>query len=118
MQTGSLQKTMNNQNKQDNLKKRQQLEQLKKWEGLARIAQSEDYLNHLKPLLSDAFNNKWLDPASSTNYQDFHKQYTELYGRAMAYQELYNTLENSKAMVVKVSEQVNSKEGGPSKYEL
>lgn len=44
--------------------------------------------------------------------KEFHKAYTESYGKAMAYKELYNAIENAGAKALALSEQINN----PKKY--
>ena len=81
---------------------------LKQMEGLTRICKSQDYQEYLKPILQEAFNNKWPDPTKAVSVEEFHKQYSEQYGRAMAYRELYNILENADIISRNVAEQIKN----------
>lgn len=55
-----------------------------------------------------AFNNKWPDPSQAKTVEEFHKQYSEQYGRAMAYQEIFNMLEQADKMARNIAEQINN----------
>lgn len=79
-----------------------------KWEALFRIANSSDYKNYLKPILESAFQNLWPDPAESKTPEEFHKQYSEQWGRAMAYKDLYNLLESSGKVAQNIAEQIKN----------
>jgi hypothetical protein len=70
-------------------------QELLKWEAFNRISQSTDYQQHLKPLLTGAFNNKWPDPAQ----QDFDRKYIIEYSRAMAYKEIFDILDTAQSMI-------------------
>ncbi len=81
---------------------------LKEWEGLMRIYKSQDYQLYLKPILEKAFQNLWPDPTESKTYEEFYKQYTEQRGRAMAYKEIYNLLENAEVLTRNLAEQIKN----------
>ena len=96
---------------------------MQKWEALNRIAHSQDYQKFLKPILENAFHNSWMDPNQLDKngrplfptHEAFHKAYTEQYGRAVAYKELYNMLDGAGAVLENVAKQINN----PDKnYEL
>ena len=95
--------TLKNSNRKFNLKA-----QLQVWEGRYRLSKSEDYQLYLKPLLMEAFNNLWPDPTQAKSAEEFHKQYSEAWGKAMAYKELYNLLNSSEAMVEALSKQIKN----------
>lgn len=84
-----------------------------KWEALNRLSKSPEYLEYLKPILEQAFNNLWPDPAESETVEGFFKQYTEQYGRAMAYKEIFNILSNASAVVINLSKQQDDKKTAP-----
>jgi hypothetical protein len=79
-----------------------------KWEGLHRISQSTEYQEYLKPLLQEQFQNKWLDPAQFNSLEEFHKAYSEAWGRAQAYKEIYNMLESAGKVAQNMAEQIKS----------
>lgn len=81
-------------------------EKLQEWEGLMRLQKSQDYQLYLKPILERAFQNLWPAPSESKTYEEFHKQYVEQWGRAMAYKELFNLLENAEALVNQLTKQL------------
>jgi len=87
-------------------------EKIAKWEALYRISQSTDYIEYLKPILQEAFNNKWPDPTQAKTPEEFHKQYTEQYGKAMAYKELYNLIESSGSVSRTLTSQIKNKKKG------
>ena len=84
--------------------------QLLVWEGRHRLSQSEDYQLYLKPLLMEAFNNLWPDPTQAKSAEEFHKQYSEAWGKAMAYKELFNLLNSAEKMVEALSKQIKNPE--------
>ena len=92
--------------------------EMQKWEALHRISQSKDYTEYLKPILEAAFQNTWMNPNELTdsgepkfpNYESFHKAYTEQYGRAIAYKELYNMLSGAGAVLENLTKQINNPE--------
>ena len=92
----------------DSLVKSKLKAQVDKWEGLHRIAQSEDYKEYLKPILEGAFHNKWVDPASAETSEQFFKQYTEAYGRANAYKEIFTMLDQAGEMAINLAKQANN----------
>lgn len=55
-----------------------------------------------------AFQLKWVDPSQAKTIEEFHKQYTEQYGRAMAFQEVYNMLESAPDVARNIAEQIKS----------
>lgn len=89
-------------------KLKQAKEKLAEWEGLMRIEKSQDYQLYLKPILEKAFQNKWPDPSKAMTYEEFHKQYAEQYGRAMAYQEITTLLENAGTLAKNLAEQMKN----------
>jgi hypothetical protein len=73
--------------------------------------------------LEEAFLNKWLNPSElDVNGQpkfpterEFHKAYSEAYGKAMAFKELYALIENADELARNAAEQITK----PKKnYEL
>lgn len=101
----------------DSSKKSTQLRsQLTRWEGLSRICKGQDYQLYLKPILEQAFQNKWLDPNSLDKegkplfptMEAFHKAYSEEWGQAKAFKEVYNILENAEVMARNLAEQIKS----------
>lgn len=85
---------------------------LEELRALSQICKSQEYQNHLKPRLAEAFTIKWLDPSQATNLQEFHKQYSEIYGRAMAYKEIYDWIETAeKTLIARVTQFDNAKKG-------
>lgn len=89
--------------KKDQIKK-----QLSLYEGLHRLSSSSDYQNYLKPILQEAFQNKWPDPTQAKTPEEFHKQYTEAYGRSMAYMEIFNLLANAGSVAQNLSKQLKN----------
>lgn len=89
-----------------------QLQQLKelanRFEGLHRLAQSGDYQKYLKPILEDAFNNKWPDPVEAKDAVEFHKQYVEQWARAMAYRDIYNLLASAGKQAEAIAKQIKN----------
>jgi hypothetical protein len=81
-------------------------QELLKWEAFNRICKSEDYLLYLKPLLQQALNNKWPDPAQ----QDFDKKYIIEYSRAKAYEEIFNLMELAEGMIKNLRKQMDEPE--------
>lgn len=77
-------------------------QELLRWEGLNRINKSVDYQTYLKPILEQAINNKWPDPAQ----EDFDRKYIIDYSRAKAFQELYETLARAESAIKALSKQV------------
>ena len=96
--------------------------EIQRWEALNRIRESEDYQQHLKPILEAAQLNKWLDPNQLDKQgqplfptvKEFHKVYTEAYGRAKAFEELQIMIDGSQKILENLSEQTLKK----SKYEF
>ena len=90
-------------------------EEMRKWEALNRIYNSEDYQTHLKPILEQAFYNSWMNPSELNedgtpkfaSLEAFHKAYTEQYGRAIAYKELFNMLSNAGSVLENLTKQIN-----------
>jgi len=81
---------------------------LDRYAALGAICKLPEYQNHLKPILQEAFQNKWPDPTQAKGTKEFHKQYTEQYGRAMAYKELFNMIEGGESMAKTMAEQIAS----------
>jgi len=81
-------------------------QELGKWEAFNRLQGNPDYQQYLKPLLQQALNNLWPDPAQP----DFEKKYHIEYARAKAYQEIYNILETSKTMIENIRKQMSEPE--------
>lgn len=79
---------------------------LDRYQALLRICKSPDYQEHLKPILMEAFHNKWPDPSQSQDLAQFHKQYSEQYGRAMAFKEIYNMIETAEKASVELAKQM------------
>lgn len=80
--------------------------ELRKWQALSNLSKNKDYQQFLKPILREAFSNLWPDPSRAHSFEEFFKQYSEQYGRAIAYKEIYNMLESAETMVVNLSEQI------------
>lgn len=49
--------------------------------------------------------NLWPDPAEAKSVEEFHKQYTEHYGRAMAFKEIFSMLETADEMARNLAKQ-------------
>jgi predicted DNA-binding ArsR family transcriptional regulator len=77
---------------------------------LDRIAKSEDYRQHLKPLLEAQFNNKWLSPEQFPTLKEFHKAYVEVQKRAEAYKEVRDVIEAAETNIINVTKQLNEPE--------
>lgn len=98
-------------------------QEMQKWEALNRIFHSKDYQEYLKPILEGAFYNSWLNPNELDKegrplfptQEAFHKAYTEQYGRAIAYKELFNLLAGAGSVLENLSKQINNPE---KNYEL
>lgn len=69
--------------------------QLIRWQALNRLCKSTDYQQHLKPYLQQAFSNKWIDPSQFKTLGEFHKSYTENFGKATAFQEIIDLLDSA-----------------------
>ena len=82
-------------------------QELKKQEALERISKSQDYQEYLKPILESAVKNKWLDPSEFKSLEEFHKAYSESFGRASAFRELMMILDNAGTMARNISEQMS-----------
>lgn len=66
-------------------------------------------------MLEAQFQNKWLDPAQFKTLKEFHKAYSESFGRAMAYKEIADKLDKAKATYQEIKKKIDS----PTKsYEL
>jgi hypothetical protein len=79
---------------------------LERYQALHRICQMEEYRLHLKPILEEAFKNKWPDPSQSKSTKEFHKQYTEQYGKAMAFRELFNMIEGAEKLANNLTQEM------------
>jgi len=77
-------------------------QELHKWEGLNLLAHNQEYQTYLKPLLQQAFHNKWPDPAQ----EDFDRKYIIEFSRAKAYEEIYNMLEMAEEMIKNLTKQM------------
>lgn len=88
-------------------KKQTLKKEMLKWEALNRIFSTKDYQLYLKPILEGAFTNIWPDPTKASSYEEFHKQYSEQYGRAMAYKEIFSMLEGAGRVLENLTKQVN-----------
>ena len=82
-------------NKQELLRQQYLQDKLHQQEGLHRLSKTDEYQLHLKPLLQRAVVNKWLDPADFKTLEHFHKAYSESFGRAKAYQEIMDMIDNA-----------------------
>lgn len=88
--------------------------EIKKWEAIFKISQSADYQQYLKPILESAFQNNWMKPDELdkegrplfSTYEAFHKAYSEQYGRATAYKELFLMFENAESMIQNLTKQL------------
>lgn len=68
-------------------------------------------------ILQEAFNNKWPQPDQLdsdkkplfTTYESFHKAYTEQYGKAMAFKEIFTMIESADDMSRNLAEQMSGK---------
>ena len=100
---------MNKQEKKTHLR-----EKLQFWEALNRLSKMEEYKDYLRPRLQEAFNNRWIDPNQVDEngqplfdtYEAFHKAYTEMRGKAVAYQEITNMIDGASAMVEQISKAI------------
>lgn len=79
-----------------------------KWEALHRISQSTDYTEYLKPILVEAFTNKWPDPAQD----GFGVKYQVEYGKMMAFKEIYNLLANAATTIEGIRKQSEKRQSG------
>jgi hypothetical protein len=78
--------------------------QLQQAQHLAALNNNPDYQEYLLPYLKGLTQNKWLDPTSCPNSEEFIRAYDRSYGRYMAYVELINFLagqENTIKTIVK-----------------
>lgn len=66
------------------------------------MAKSEEYLRFLKPILEQALNNKWPDPAQ----EGFERKYIIDFSRAKAFQEIYLMLENAETHILNIKKQL------------
>lgn len=83
--------------------------ELKKWEAFYQLSQTKQYKEYLKPLLEQT-QNKWLDPAQFKTVEEFHKAYSESWGRAKAFTELLNWFDNSEPMITQITKQLTEPE--------
>lgn len=81
-----------------------------KWEALYRLSQTKEYQEYLKPILEEQFQNKWLDPAQFKTLEEFHKAYSEAYGRAQAYKEIFNFIASSGKVAQNIADQIKNPE--------
>ena len=58
--------------------------------------------------MEEAFLNKWPDPSQFSTSDEFHKKYTEDFGKAMAFKDLYNAIEGAEAMAQATAKQLKS----------
>lgn len=75
--------------------------------ALADLYNSKEYQEHLLPHLKSALSNKWLDPLTFPNQEEFQRAYSQYRAKAVVYQELmdylsrqpkkYETLKKKKA---------------------
>ena len=93
------------------------MRELERLEAFHRLAKSPEYLNHLKPFLTTKLHNSWLNPAQSESVEQFHKQYSEVYGQAKAAEELMRELEDAGAKIQSIRKSLNKDEKN-KKYEL
>jgi len=60
-------------------------------------------------MLEHQVNNKWLDPAEFDSIEKFHKAYTEVYGKAKAFEEIISILNGANEMAKKTKESIVGK---------
>lgn len=84
-------------------------QQLEEASALARLAQSEEFVRYLKPILEAATVNKWIDPATFPDKDKFFEAYEYNRAKASVYSDLIAFLEAQKARSEKLSEK--SREG-------
>lgn len=61
-------------------------------------------------MLVEAFSHKWPDPSLSKTYEEFHKQYSEQYGRAIAYKEVFELIETAETQAFNLAERMKDPE--------
>jgi ribosome-binding ATPase YchF (GTP1/OBG family) len=92
--------------KQDSQRQILLKQELLKWEAFNRLAQSQDYLQYLKPVLQQALTNKWPDPLQ-TNFGDAYKVE---YARAKAFEEIINIMASAESMIKNLVKQLEEPE--------
>ena len=88
--------------------------ELIRWEALDRISKLQEYQEHLRPILINAQQNKWLEPEKFKTLDQFHKAYSEVYGRAKAFGEIQTMIDGASAMLKSLADV----EGKKKSYEF
>ena len=63
---------------------------------------------YLLPKLKQALLNKWLEPSTFKTQEEFFKAYTEAHGRAKAYKEIIDLIENSEARIASIKKALDA----------
>lgn len=82
--------------------------QLEEASALSRLAESEEFQRHLKPILQAATLNKWIDPSTFPDREKFFEAYQYNRAKASVYSDLISFLESQKARATKLSEKAKS----------
>lgn len=82
--------------------------QLEEASALSRLADSEEFQRHLKPILEAATVNKWIDPSTFPDKEKFFEAYEYNRAKASVYSDLIAFLQSQKARAEKLSEKVKS----------
>lgn len=62
--------------------------------------------------------NKWPDPSKFASKDEFFKAYTELYGKAKAFQEIIDMVNNAPQKITDLAKNVEAVKAGPKGYGL
>ena len=75
-------------------------------EAYSRLHKSPEWEMYLKPQLSQALTNKWLDPTKYPSDPEFIRAYNQAHARAMAYKEVIDLVEGADQRIEEIKRQL------------